>query len=78
MLELKLEFFKCTNQSYIYLFFAVIVPFASAHTERRLFQSNIFKMDPQVNIVQICPWDNFKCFLKLNLDQDYSKNTFLA
>ena len=58
--------------------FAVIVPFANAHTERRLFQSNIFKMDPQVNIVQICPWDNFKCFLKLNLDQDYSKNTFLA
>ena len=40
-------------------FFAVIVPFVSAHTGIRLFQSNIFKMDPQVNIVLICPWDNF-------------------
>ena len=59
-------------------FFAAIVPFVSAHTERRLFQSNIFKMDPQINIVQICPWNNFmlKCFLALNLEQTYSKNTF--
>ena len=56
-------------------FFAVIVPFVSAHTGIRLFQSNIFKMDPQINIVQICHSNNFT-FRAFNLEQNYSKNTF--